>query len=136
MTYDFVESLSERNVSAKIIWRDPVGQIAHIHRIDVLNNSAVRESVELKDKSTTLLPGIWTVVFVIENQSPLSADQKNVASKIPFLVTPLLPVNEELSNEDFLKSLHRGKIVEKVSDVYKDEENVESDHILRRQAGA
>ena len=136
LTYDFVESLAERNVSAKIIWRDPVGQIAHIHRIDVLNNSAIRESVELKDKST-LLPGIWTVVFVIESQSvSLSTNRKNIASKIPFLVTPLLPVNVELSNEDYLKSLHRGKIAEKVNDLFEvEEENVESDHILRRQAG-
>ncbi len=48
-------------------------------------------------------------------------------------MTPLLPVNEELLNDEYLKSLHRGKLVD---NLYEDEvENVESNHILHRQAG-
>ena len=121
LTYDFVESLSNQNVSAKIVWSDPIGRIVHTHRIEALNNSAIRESVELKDKSP-LLPGIWSVVFIVEST-------KNAATKIPFLVTPLLPVNNELSSEEYLKSLHRVR-----SNPIENDDLLGSDNILYRQA--
>ena len=102
LRYDFVENFSnDKNASAKIIWKDPIGRVAKTDRIEYLNNSNIRESVELKTGSV-LLPGIWTVVIVIE-----SVDVKSVATKIPFLVTPLLPVNDDLSSVEYLKSLHR-----------------------------
>jgi hypothetical protein len=121
LTYDFVESLSDRNVSAKIVWSDPIGRIIHTHRIETLNNSAIRESIELKDKSP-LLPGIWSVVFIVEST-------ENVATKIPFLVTPLLPVNDELSSEEYLKSLHRVR-----NYPIENDDHLGSDNILYRQA--
>ena len=122
LTYDFVESLSNQNVSAKIVWSDPIGRIVNTHRIEALNNSAIRESVELKDKSP-LLPGIWSVVFIVEST-------KNVATKIPFLVTPLLPVNNDLlGSEEYLKSLHRVR-----SNPSENDDLLGSDNILYRQA--
>jgi hypothetical protein len=134
LRYDFVESVSSNiNVSAKIVWKDPVGRIARIDRIEVLNNSDIRESVELKTGST-LFPGIWTVLFVIETE-------KNVAAKIPFLVTPLLPINDELSNVDYLKSLHRVttstqnvEIDVKDRNVDQKDRNVDQNDLLVRQA--
>ena len=108
LTYDFVESLIDRNVSVKIIWTDPIGQVAHVHNIEALNNSDVHDAVELKLQHP-LFPGIWSVTFLIQEEF------KNIAAKIPFLVTPLLPVNDELRNEEYLKSLHRRKRAQKPS---------------------
>jgi hypothetical protein len=127
LRYDFVESVASNiNVSAKIVWKDPVGRIARIDRIEVLNNSDIRDSVELKTGST-LFPGIWTVLFVIETE-------KNVAAKIPFLVTPLLPINDELSNEDYLKSLHRVTTSSQNVVYVEKDRNVDQNDLLVRQA--
>jgi len=95
-------------VSAKVIWRDPIGQVSHVHNIESLNNSDIHEAVELKVQHP-LLPGIWSVTFLIQEES------KNVAAKIPFLVTPLLPGSDERHDEEYVKSLHRRKRVQKPS---------------------
>jgi protein xylosyltransferase len=102
LTFDFVESLADRNASASVLWKDPFGRIVHTNTLEVLNNSDIRDFVEMKSRAP-MFPGIWTAVFVVEEES------RKVAAKIPFLVTPLLPVNAELSDEDYLKSLHRPK---------------------------
>jgi hypothetical protein len=70
LTFDFVESLAEQNASAAVIWRDPVGRVAHVHKVEALNNSDIHEAVELKSKPP-LLPGIWSVTFIIHEQGPI-----------------------------------------------------------------
>ena len=129
LTYDFVQTFGDRNASATVIWKDPVGRVAHVDNIGSLNNSDIREAVHLKAKGH-FLPGIWSVIFMVEE----SGSGETVSAKIPFLVTPLLPVNEELAEPGRLRSLHTRKkyaASPEAFDVDVDEDN-DVDHLSRQ----
>jgi hypothetical protein len=50
------------------------------------------------------MPGMWSVTFSIIQHT---SSRHSVSSKVPFLVTPLLPVTSELQNSQYLKRLHQ-----------------------------
>lgn len=50
------------------------------------------------------MPGMWSVTFSIQQHT---SSRHSISSKVPFLVTPLLPVTSELESSQYLKRLHQ-----------------------------
>jgi hypothetical protein len=48
LTYEFEDATLEQNVTAQVVWRDPVGRSVSISNVPIANNTYVKESIELK----------------------------------------------------------------------------------------
>jgi len=48
LAYDFEQGSDEGNFSAKILWHNPSGKVVKMSKPNLLNNSAIKEFVELK----------------------------------------------------------------------------------------
>jgi len=81
------------------------------------------------------MPGMWSVTFSVQQQTN---SRHSISSRVPFLVTPLLPVTPELQDVEYLKRLHGPGQMQPEGDndsnAFLENDGLESDELLLAQA--